>query len=113
MALGLPGLIGQLFEDALALARAEVRLAKSRAYDLLRRSRTALLLLGCALMLVQGAIVALMMGFVLALAPIVGPAWAGLILLATAMVLAGLLGWLAVHHLAGPREKAPAPETAP
>ncbi|MGN6123353.1 MAG: phage holin family protein [Sphingomonas oligoaromativorans] len=111
--LGLPGLIGQLFEDALALARAEVRLAKSRAYDVLRRSRTALVLLGCALMLVQGAIVALMLGFVLALAPIVGPAWAGVILLVAALVLAGLLGWAAIHHIAGPREKAASTEALP
>jgi hypothetical protein len=110
--LGLPALIGQLFEDALALARAEVRLGKARAYDLLRRSRTALILLIAALLLVQGAVMALMIGLVLALAPLVGPAFAGLILMALALLLAALLAWLAVRHIATPQEK-PAPATVP
>jgi membrane protein implicated in regulation of membrane protease activity len=99
-----------LLEDALALARAEVRLGKARAYDLLRRSRVAILLLGCALLLVQGAVAAAMLGFVLALTPVVGPAWAGLILFVAALLLAALLGWLALRYIAGPSEK---PETAP
>jgi hypothetical protein len=108
--LGLPALIGQLFEDALSLAKAEVRLAKARVYDLLRRSRTALILLVAALLLVQGSMVALMLGLVLTLAPLVGPAFAGLILLAAGLVLAGLLGWLALRHIAAPAEKSvPAP----
>ena len=50
---------------------------------------------------------------VLALAPIVGPAWAGVILLIAALVLAGLLGWAAIHHIAGPREKAASTEALP
>jgi hypothetical protein len=105
---GLPALIGQLFEDALSLAKAEVRLAKARVYDLLRRSRTALVLLMAAFLIVQGAVVALMLALVLTLAPLVGPAFAGLILLAAGLVLAGLLGWLALRQIAGPAEKVPA-----
>lgn len=106
---GLPELIGQLFEDALALARAEVRLAKSRVYDLLRRSRTALVLLASAFLFVQGAVVAVMLGLVLALTPLVGAALAGLILLVAGLAVAGLLAWLAVRHIGGPAEKAPSP----
>src|ERR1700754_243536 len=115
--LGLPALIGQLFEDALALARAEVRLGKARAYDLLRRSRTALVLLVGALLLVQAAVIALVLGLVLTLVPLVGPAFAGLILMAAALLLAALLAWLAVRQIAVPADKAAPPplptETAP
>lgn len=101
----LPGLIGQLFDDALALVRAEVRLAKSRAYDLLRRSRTALVLLGAAFLFALGSMVALMLGLVLALAPLVGAALAGVILLVIGMAIAGLLVWLAMRQIGGPPEK--------
>lgn len=100
--LGLPGLIGQLFDDALALARAEVRLAKSRAYDLLRRSRAALVLLAAAFLIALGSIVALMLGLVLALAPFVGAAFAGLILLVVGLAIAAVLVWLAMRQIGGP-----------
>ncbi len=103
---GLPGLIGQLFDDGLALVRAEVRLAKSRAYDLLRRSRVALGLLAAAFLVALGSIVALVLGLVLALAPLVGAALAGVILLAAGLAISGLLVWLAMREIGGSPEKA-------
>lgn len=108
--LGLGGLIGQLYEDARTLARAEVRLAKSRALALLRRSRTAILLLAAAACVALASIVALMLGLVLALAPLVGAAFAGLILLVAGLATAGLLAWIAIRLVAGPAEK---PEPTP
>ncbi len=108
---GLPGLIGQLFDDALALARAEVRLAKSRVYDLLRRSRVALALLAAAFLVALGSVVALMLGLVLALAPLVGAALAGIILLVAGLLVSALLAWLAMREIGGPpRKAAPAPQ---
>ena len=108
--LGLGGLIGQLIEDARTLARAEVKLLKSKALALFRRSRTAILLLLIAACLAFASVVALMLGLVLALAPLVGAALAGVILLVAGLALAGLLGWLAIRLIAGPPAKAE-PET--
>jgi type III secretory pathway component EscS len=108
--LGLGVLIGQLTEDARALAQAEVKLLKSRALDLFRRSRIAIILLVIAACLAFASVVALMLGLVLALAPLVGAALAGVILMVGGLVFAALLGWLAVRLLAGPPRK-PEPET--
>lgn len=108
--LGLGGLIGQLIEDARALARAEIKLFKSKALDLFRRSRAAILLLLIAACLAFASLVALMLGLVLALAPLVGAALAGVILLVAGLALAGLLAWLAIRLIAGPPAK-PEPET--
>jgi type III secretory pathway component EscS len=108
--LGLGGLIGQLIEDARSLAQAEVDLFKSKAFALLRRSRIAIVLLLIAACLAFASVVALMLGLVLALAPLVGAALAGVILLAGGLAMAALLGWLAIRLLAGPARK-PEPET--
>jgi type III secretory pathway component EscS len=103
--LGLGGLIGQLCEDARALVRAEIQLAKSRTLALLRRSRAAIMLLALAGCVAFASVVALMLGLVLALAPLVGPTLAGVILLIAGLVVSGVLGWIAIHLLAGPPEK--------
>lgn len=108
--LGLAGLIGQLWEDGRALAHAELRLVKSKAFAVLRRSRTAIILLLVAAILAFASVVALMLGLVLALAPLVGAAFAGLILLAAGLGVAGLLAWMAMRLIAGPEPKSQ-PET--
>lgn len=108
--LGLGGLIGQLIEDARALARAEIDLLKSKAFALLRRSRIAIVLLLIAACLAFASVVALMLGLVLALAPMVGAALAGVILLVGGLAMAALLGWAAIRLLAGPARR-PEPET--
>jgi len=108
--LGLGGLIAQLIEDGRALARAEIDLLKSKGLALLRRSRIAVILLLIAACLAFASVVALMLGLVLALAPLVGAALAGVILLVAGLAMAALLGWLAIRLLAGPPRK-PEPET--
>jgi hypothetical protein len=101
-ALGLPTLLRRLIEDARNVARAEIRLFKARAFDLVRRSRIAILLLIVALLAVQGAVVALMVGLVLQLAPMVGAAWAGVIVMAVLLFIAGLLAWSALRQFSAP-----------
>ena len=108
--LGLGGLIGQLIEDARALAQAEIDLLKSKTFSILRRSRAAIVLLLIAACLAFASVVALMLGLVLALAPLVGAVLAGVILLVAGLAMAALLGWLAIRLLAGPPRK-PKPET--
>lgn len=109
--LGLGGLISQLWEDGRALVHAEARLLKSKAFAIIRRSRTAIMLLLIAACFVFASVVALMLGLVLALAPLVGAALAGIILMAGGLLLAGLLAWIAIRLIAGP-PKAEAETTA-
>lgn len=106
-ALGLPALLRQLIDDARNVARAETRLFKARIFDLVRRSRSAIGLLLVALLAVQGAVVALMVGLVLQLAPLVGAAWSGVIVMVTMMLLAGLLAWIAVRTFTSATGKLP------
>jgi hypothetical protein len=115
--LGIGGLIGQLIEDLRGLARAEVRLFKSKAFDVVRRYRTAIILLLGAAGIAFASLIALLLGFVMALAPLVGAALAGVIVLAGGCAIAGVLAWIAIRLLAGPNVKPatapPAPDPAP
>lgn len=104
-------LLRRLADDVRNVVRAEVRVRKARAYDLLRRSRSAILLLIIALLAVQGAVVALMVGLVLQLTPLVGAAWAGVIVMAAVLLIAGLLAWAALRQFTGSNTP-PAEESA-
>ncbi len=99
-ALGVPALLRQLFDDVRDVARAEVRLVKARIFDLVRKSRAAIGLLMGALLAVQGAVTALMVGLVLQLAPLVGAALAGAIVMLVVLLLAGMLVWAATRLFA-------------
>lgn len=99
---GLPALFRRLIDDARNVVRAETHLIKARAFDLIRRSRSAIGLLFTALLAVQGAVVALMVGLVLQLAPLVGAAWAGVIVMAALLLIAGLLAWIALRIFTRP-----------
>lgn len=101
-ALGLPALLKQLIDDARNVVRAEVHLVKARGFDLVRRSRSAIVLLVVALLAVQGAVVALMVGLVIQLAPLVGGAGAGVIVMAIVLLIAGLLAWAALRIFTRP-----------
>ena len=100
--LGLPTLLRRLIDDARNVARAEIRLLKARTFDLMRRSKVAILLLIVALLAVQGAVVALMVGLVLQLTPLVGAAWAGVIVMAALLLIAGILAWAALRQFSAP-----------
>lgn len=110
---GLPVLLGKLFQDALALARAEVALAKSRIVERLRRSLTGIVLLVVAFLIVQGAFAGLFVGFVLALLPLVGAAGAGAIIFVAALAVAGLLGFFASRQFAPPPSEPSSAEIQP
>jgi hypothetical protein len=99
---GLPTLLRRLIDDACNVARAELRLVKARTYDLIRRSRTAILLLIVALLALQGAMIALVVGLVLQLVPLVGAAWAGVIVMAALLLIAGIFAWSAMRQFSSP-----------
>jgi Putative Actinobacterial Holin-X, holin superfamily III len=81
-------LLQQLAEDGKAYAGAE-----------LRDAREMLWMGAVALVLAQAAAVALVVGLVLTLAPLVGPGLATLIVVLAFLAIAGLMGWLAWKHV--------------
>lgn len=86
----------QFAEDAGAYAQAEITLLKTRATTALGAVRRAAVLTIIALFLVQAAIVGLLVGIVLLLAPIIGTGWATLAVFAAALLIAALCVWIGI-----------------
>jgi hypothetical protein len=100
------GLISRLFEDAVSVAKAEVQLAKSKAFAKLQGAKIAIALVFVALLIVQATLSACFVGLVIGLVPLVGAWLAALILLVAGLAVAGLLGWLALRQISAPGEVA-------
>jgi hypothetical protein len=99
--ISLPALLTRLYQDAVGVVHAEIRLAKSKALSRVRAARTGLILLGAAAIVALSALGGLVTGLVIALVPLVGGVLAGLIVLAGGLILAGLLGWIGARALSG------------
>lgn len=100
------GLISRLFEDAIAVAKAEFQLAKSKAFAKLQGAKIAIGLVFGALLIVQAALSACFVGLVIGLVPLVGAWLAALILLLGGLAVAGVLGWLAMRQISAPGKAA-------
>jgi uncharacterized membrane protein len=92
-------LIGRLVEDGKGVARAEIGYYRALVASKLGEARTGLILGTVALVIALCSVTALLVGLILSLAPLVGPALATLIVIAVALALAGLLGWLAYRQV--------------
>jgi hypothetical protein len=92
-------LIGRLVEDGKAYARAEVGYYRTLATSKLGEAKAGLILGAAALVIALCTVTAMLVGLILSLTPLVGPALATLIVTFGALVLSGLLSWLAVRHL--------------
>ena len=92
-------LVSQLVDDGKAYAQAEIDLIKAIAADKAAAARTAGILLGLALFLAFGAIVALCVGIVMALATLVGPLLGGVLAFVVIGGVAGVLGWLGAQKI--------------
>lgn len=92
-------LVSQLVDDGKAYAQAEIDLVKAIAADKAAVARTAAILLGLALFLAFGAVVALCVGIVMALATLIGPLLGGLVAFILLAAVAGLLGWLGAQKI--------------
>lgn len=92
--------IATLFTDAVAeakeVARAEIDLQKVRLLAKVGEAQSAVGLLVGALVCASLALTGLVVGALLILQRIVGPGWATLIVVGTLLLLAGMLGWLAL-----------------
>jgi hypothetical protein len=93
----LGSLFNRLIGDARALARAELDLYRSIVVRRLTGSRRVLLLAGSALVLMLASVTALLVGFVMALARLIGPFCAALVVGIGGVVVGLLLLWLAVR----------------
>jgi hypothetical protein len=96
---GIGALAGNLVEDGRAYAMAEVAVYRAKAVAWLGEAKFVAIFGAAALVLVNAAIIALLVGLLLTLAPRVGPGWATVIVVGGTLVLAGLLGWFALRHI--------------
>jgi len=92
-------LVSQLVDDGKAYAQAEIDLVKAIAADKAADARTAAILLGLALIVAFGAIVALCVGIVLALAAVMEPLLAGIVAFILIGGIAAILGWLGAQKI--------------
>lgn len=92
-------LIGRLVEDGKSYARAEIGYYRTLAASKFAEARLGLIFGATALVIALCSVTALLVGLILALAPLVGPGWATLIVILAALALAALLGWLAWQRI--------------
>lgn len=92
-------LIGRLVEDSKRYAHAEIGYYRTLAASKLGEAKHGLILGVAALVIALCAVTALLVGLILALATLVGPGWATLIVIVGALALSALLGWLAYKSI--------------
>ena len=92
-------LIARLSDQARDFVRAELRLARAIIVDRVISARAAALCLVLALVLVQAAFIALLIGLILALVPLVGALGATAIVAGGAVAVAGVLAWTALRQI--------------
>ncbi|ATY31459.1 phage holin family protein [Sphingomonas psychrotolerans] len=92
-------LIGRLVADGKGYAHAELGYYRTLAASKLGEAKLGLIFGAAALVIALCAITALLVGLILALATLIGPGWATLIVIAAALALSALLGWLAYTRI--------------
>lgn len=96
---GIGTVVGRVVEDAKAYAAAEVTLWKTAASTRGSQAGIAIGLGVGAVAIALSAVTALLVGAILSLRPLMGPAWATLLVVVMALVIAGLLGRAAAARL--------------
>jgi fatty acid desaturase len=89
-----PELFARLIADVRAWVQAEIALLKSRSGALVSSLRAAIFLITAAAVLATVGLFAMAIGLIMALATVIGPAWATVIVVVTLFTLAALFGWL-------------------
>jgi len=90
----IPALVSRLIDDGEGFVRAELKLYRARLFSRLDDARNAIVLAVIALSLAQAVIVAALVGVLIILRPVLGPAGATGAVIVGGLALAGLLGWL-------------------
>jgi hypothetical protein len=92
-------LITRVIADGRAYAAAELAYWRTFALDRLSDGVSAAIFGGAALVLSLAAIIALLVGLIMTLAPLVGPGFATLIVVVVTCGIAGVLALLALKHV--------------
>lgn len=93
---GLGTVVSRVVDDAKAYAQAEVTLWKTVASTRGSQAGIAAGLAVGAVVIAVSAVTALLVGAILSLRPIIGPAWATLLVVVVAFAIAGVLGKMAL-----------------
>ncbi len=96
----IPHLVARLTSDAREVAQAEIALAKAKAGATIARYRTAAAYFAVAGVLALAALIALLVGLILALATLVGPGFATLIVIGVTLAIAAVLALAGKSRLA-------------
>jgi len=96
---GVGATIVQVAEDAKSYATAQIDLYKAIASARLTAAKSGIIFLVAAAVLAIAAIGGLVVGAILALATLVGPGWATLIVVVVMLAIAGVLGKMAASRL--------------
>jgi hypothetical protein len=100
------GLFGRLVENTEQLVRAELRVYREAMLLRLLRARIAVVFIVLALLIIGGAVTAILVGLAIALGPMVGPVAACFLVGVGGLALAGLLIWVAVRRISSIVEEA-------
>lgn len=92
-------LFARLIDEARGFGHAELDYYRVLARERLRAAKASLWMGAVAGALALAASVALVVGSVLTLSPRVGPGWATLIVVGIALLLSGVMGWLAWQQI--------------
>ena len=96
---GLGDVFARLVDEGKGCAQAEIGYYRTLVRSKLRDARSMLWMGAAALALAQAASVALVVGLVLTLSPLVGPGWATLIVVVATCLVAGVMARLAWVHV--------------
>lgn len=99
---GVTTLVGRLVDESRTLVSAEVALYKAKAGERVSAYKSAIVFFAIAGVLGLAALVALLVGLIMALATVLHPIWATLIVVGVVVLLAAILGIVGKGRLAGP-----------
>lgn len=92
-------LLARLRAEGEGFARAELRLVRARVADRVARLRTGVVLLLAAVVVALAVVIALPVGLIATLAPLIGPGLATLAVVGGGLLIAALLGGVGVSAL--------------
>ncbi|WP_277970904.1 phage holin family protein [Sphingomonas echinoides] len=91
-------LLSRAVSDAEQVARAEIDLRKAKLFAKVDEAKAGVVLVAAAAFTGLLAAIALVVGVLMILTPLVGPVWATVIVVGVLLVVAGLLGMLGIQH---------------
>ncbi len=95
----LSSIVGRLATETKSLATAEVAVYKAKFGETASAYRSAAMFFAVAGVLALAALIALLVGAILTLAPLVGPGWSTVIVVVAVLALAGILAMIGKSKL--------------